>query len=104
MIWNQISLCYAQSHLDKVKNKYGNNITITGHSLGGSISDHLARANHDIKGIAFNRGSGPLQQFRKRPTHLIAVSNWNDPISYFSRSSKGKRKQNTINNKGWHSI
>jgi len=94
----------AQSHLDKVKNKYGKNITVTGHSLGGSITDHLARSNHDIKGIAFNRGSGPLQSLRKRPKNLIDVSNRNDPISYFARSSKGKRKQNIINNKGWHSI
>ena len=87
-----------------MKNKYGKNITVTGHSLGGSITDHLARSNHDIKGIAFNRGSGPLQSFRKRPKNLIDVSNRNDPISYFSRSRKGKRKQNLINNKGWHSI
>ena len=64
----------AQSHLDKVKHKYGDNITITGHSLGGSITDHIARKNHDIKGIAFNRGSGPLQSFRKRPKNLIDVS------------------------------
>ena len=33
----------AQSHLNKVKNKYGTNITVTGHSLGGSISEQLAR-------------------------------------------------------------
>jgi len=57
----------AQSHLDKVKNKYGDNITVTGHSLGGNRSDYLARANTDIKGRVFNRGSGPLQSFRKRP-------------------------------------
>ena len=74
----------AQSHLDKVKNKYGNNITITGHSLGGSISEQLARSNPNINSIAFNRGSGPLQQFRKRPKNLIDISNRNDPISYFS--------------------
>ena len=50
----------AQSHLDKVKNKYGNNITITGDSLGGSISEQLARSNPNINSIAFNHGSGPL--------------------------------------------
>ena len=94
----------GQSHLNKVKKKYGNNITVTGHSLGGSISEQLARSNPNINSIAFNRGSGPLQQFRKRPKKLIDVSNRNDPISYFSRSSKGKRKNNIINNKGWHSI
>ena len=96
----------AQSHLNKVKNKYGdnNNIIVTGHSLGGSISEQLARSNPNINSKAFNRGSGQLQQFRKRPKNLIDISNRNDPISYFSRSSKGKMKNNIINNKGWHSI
>ena len=95
----------AQSHLNKVKNKYGdNNIIVTGHSLGGSISEQIARSNPNVNSIAFNRGSGPLQSFRKRPKNLIDISNRNDPIGYFSRSSKGKRKNNSINNKGWHSI
>jgi len=95
----------AQSHLNKVKNKYGdNNIIVTGNSLGGSISEQLARSNPNVNSIAFNRGSGPLQQFRKRPKNLIDISSRNDSISYFSRSSKGKIKQNIINNKGWHSI
>ena len=93
----------AQSHLHKVKNKYGDDITGTGRSLCSSISE-LARSNPNVNSIAFNRGSGPLQSFRKRPKNLIDISNRNDPISYFSRSSKGKRKNNIINNKGWHSI
>ena len=79
-------------------------ITGTGQSLGGSISEQLARSNPNINSIAFNRGSGPLQQFRKRPKNLKEISNRNDPLSYFSRSSKGNRKNNIINNKGWHSI
>ena len=83
----------AQSHLNKVKNKYGDNITVTGHYLGGSISEKIARSNPNVNSIAFNRGSGPLQQFRKRPKKLIDVGNSNDPISYFSRNSKGKRKK-----------
>ena len=81
----------VQSHLNEVRNKYGNNITVTGHSLGGSISEQLARSNPNINSIAFNWGSGPLQQFRKKPKKLIDVSNRNDPISFFSRSRKGKR-------------
>ena len=53
----------AQSHLNKVKNKYGDNITVTGHSLGGSISEQLARSNPNVNSIAFNRGSGPWIHF-----------------------------------------
>ena len=92
----------SQEHLDKVKNKYGNDkITVIGHSLGGSISEQLAKSNPNINSIAFNRFSGPLQGFRKRPKNFIDISNRNNPLSYFSRS---KGKNNIINNKGWHSI
>ena len=69
-------------------------MTVTGHSLGGSISEQIARSNPNVNSIVFNCGSGSLQQFRQRPKKLIYVSNRNDPISYFSRGSKGKRKQN----------
>ena len=58
----------AQSHVDKVKNKYGNdNVTVTGHLLGASISEQLARSSPNIYNysIAFNRGSGLLQSFQK---------------------------------------
>ena len=94
----------AQSHLNKVKNKYGNdNIIVTGHSLGGSISEQLSRSNQNINSVAFNRFSGPLQGFRKQPQNFIDISNCNDPLSYFSRVS-GIKQNNIINNKGWHSI
>ena len=96
---------HAKSHLKKVKSKYGDkNLTITGHSLGGAITEQLARSNPNIKGIAFNRGAGLLQAFRERPQSFIDISNRNDPISYFARASGGKRCQNMNKNKGWHSI
>ena len=94
----------SQEHLNKVKNKYGNDkIIVTGHSLGGSISEQLARSNPNINSVAFNRFSGPLQGFRKRPKNFIDSSNSNDPLSYFSRVN-GIKRNNIINNKGWHSI
>ena len=93
----------SQNHLNKVKNKYGDDIkyVTTGHSLGGSISSQIAKSNPNIYSIGFNRFSGPLQSYRKRPKNFIDISNRNDPLSYFSRS---KGKNNIINNKGWHSI
>ena len=69
----------------------GDNITVTGLSLGGSITDHLASSNHDIKALAFNRGSCPLQTLEKDQKNVIDVSNINDPVSYFARSSKGNQ-------------
>ena len=53
--------------------------------------------NYNINGYLCNYGFC----IKKK---LIDISNRNDPISYFSRSRKGKRKNNIINNEGWHSI
>ena len=94
----------SQNHLNKVKNKYGDKYKYisTGHSLGGSVSSNLAKYDPNIYSIGFNRFSGALQSFRKRPKTYIDISNRNDPLSYFSRS--GSKKNNIINNKGWHSI
>ena len=35
------------------------------YSLGGSITDHLARSNHDIKATSFIRGSVYIINFEK---------------------------------------
>ena len=65
---------------------------MTGDSSGGSIGEQRARSNNNINSIAFHRGSAPLQQFWKRSINLIDVDNINEPISYFSRSSKNKNE------------
>ena len=83
----------SQNHLNKVKNQSGDDIkyVTTGHSLGGSISSHIAKSNPNISNIGFNRFSGPLQSFQKRPKNFIDISNRNDPLSYFSRSGGQKK-------------
>ena len=50
---------YAYSVYDKVKERYGDNISTSGHSLGGSLADRVA-AKNDKNAIVFNPGSGPL--------------------------------------------
>ena len=50
---------YAYNVYDKVKERYGDNISTSGHSLGGSLADRVA-AKNDKKAIVFNPGSGPL--------------------------------------------
>ena len=62
----------------------------------------ISKKKPDVYSIGFHRFSGALQSFRKRPKTYIDISNRNDPLSYFSRS--GGKKNNIINNKGWHSI
>ena len=65
----------SQNYLNKVKNKYGDDIkyVTTGHSLGASISLKVAKSNPSIYSIGFNRFSGPLQSYRKRPKNFIDI-------------------------------
>jgi hypothetical protein len=71
----------------------GNVITTTGHSLGGQLSKHV---NDSYKGkvhqnIAFSRGSGLLEPFRRKQQNTIDVSNRNDLISLGARLQGGKQ-------------
>lgn len=50
---------YAYNVFDKVNEKYGNDISTSGHSLGGSLADRVA-AKNDKQSVVFNPGSGPL--------------------------------------------
>ena len=66
----------TQSHLDTVKHKNGNdNIAVTGHSLGDSIPEQLAKSNPKMNSIAFDHVFGSLQQFRKDQQKITYVSN-----------------------------
>lgn len=55
--------------------------SVTGHSLGGSITDYIAR-RHDVKGISFNPGETPLEYFAARtPSKTKVYTTGKDPIS-----------------------
>jgi hypothetical protein len=85
----------ARHHFGQVLAKYEgdvNVITTTGHSLGGQLSKHV---NDSFKGkvhqnIAFSRGSGLLEPFRRKQSNTIDVSNKNDVISLGARLQGGK--------------
>lgn len=57
---------YKQSEdvFEKTKDKYGGDITTTGHSLGGGISLHISE-KYDVKGHHFNPAISPTQVFDK---------------------------------------
>ncbi len=48
----------------KLQTKYGDNITVTGHSLGAYIANKVSLDN-EIKGVVFNMGSSPFNRIRK---------------------------------------
>lgn len=52
----------SEEVFEKTKDKYGNNITTTGHSLGGGISLHISE-KYDVKGHHFNPAISPTQVF-----------------------------------------
>jgi hypothetical protein len=55
--------------------------SVTGHSLGGSITDYIAR-RHNVKGISFNPGETPLEYFAARtPSKTKVFTTGKDPIS-----------------------
>jgi hypothetical protein len=55
--------------------------SVTGHSLGGSITDYISR-RHGVKGISFNPGETPLEFFAaKTPSKTKVYTTGKDPIS-----------------------
>lgn len=49
----------ARDRYEKAKHKYGA-VSVTGHSLGGALALHAARAHGGAKAVVFNPGSSPL--------------------------------------------
>lgn len=71
---------HAEKLYNKAKDTY-DVTSVTGHSLGGSITDYIAR-RHDIKGISFNPGETPLEYFGAHtPSKTKVFTTGNDPVS-----------------------
>jgi len=74
----------AQNHLKKVQEKYKDkNITLTGHSLGGSISEQLAKTNN-LKAHVFNKGSSPFGLNQRYLESLISNKGKDNVTSYIT--------------------
>lgn len=70
----------SQQLFDQVSEQYPIS-SVTGHSLGGSITDYIARRNN-VKGISFNPGETPLEYFGARiPSETKVYTTGNDIIS-----------------------
>jgi hypothetical protein len=85
----------ADKHFQQVQQKYGKDYTYatTGHSLGGQISKYVNDRNKGkIKeNVAFSRGSGLLEPFRKKQKNTVDISNVNDAVSLGARLSQGRQ-------------
>lgn len=78
----------ANSLLKKVKDKY-KKIWVTGHSLGGRLTQLLSKNNGNLKAYTFNAGSSPFQKDENLPgvTNLRIIG---DPISTSPMGGKTK--------------
>lgn len=78
----------AQSVLDKVRaDNPEYRITVSGHSLGGSVSRELARNNPDIKAFGYNPGAFIGDKFRTNPENFFTFRNKTDVVSMLDNPS-----------------
>ena len=84
----KLSLKQSQDHFDKVAGHYkGYKLNTTGHSLGGSIAEHIKTNNEGrvYDSITYSRGAGPADLLKKKSNEVYDVCNRWDPISMFAR-------------------
>lgn len=77
----------AQTTVDELKRKYPDyEIIHTGHSLGGSVAQFVAKKG---RSVTFNKGSGLLEPFRLRSKKQTDFTNVFDPVSLTSQFQLG---------------
>jgi hypothetical protein len=85
----------ADRHFQQVQGKYGKGYTYatTGHSLGGQISKYVNDRNKGKvqDNVAFSRGSGLFEGFRRKQKNTVDISNVNDMVSLGARASGGRQ-------------
>mmetsp|Transcript_10329 Transcript_10329/g.13425 ORF Transcript_10329/g.13425 Transcript_10329/m.13425 type:complete len:214 (+) Transcript_10329:301-942(+) len=84
-------------------------LNVTGHSLGGSLTDFVAKKNEDLvnTAYAFSRGAGPAEAHRLKAKATVDFSNRYDPVSHYARVQNmnlAQNKQQAMQhvNKGFH--
>ena len=79
----------SKSVADKARLKYGQPLTIVGHSLGGSLAEHSGNKNDKI--ITVDKGVGLFgigKNIRKNQTDIRSA---NDPVSLLALTQNAKR-------------
>lgn len=75
----------------------GYDVSVTGHSLGGSIANYVTNHRKSVNSaIAFSRGTGPSEILRKKSNKVLDASNRADPISMFARMQNKLQGKNQI--------
>jgi hypothetical protein len=78
-----------KKYLNTVKKKYGNNVTIVGNSLGGTLSSNIATKKDKV--ISHNPGVGIRDIGRKIKNNETRIRAKNDVVSLLSKTQKNKK-------------
>jgi hypothetical protein len=70
----------ARSMYDAARNKYGEGLKVTGHSLGGAVAVHLGKET-GAESTAFNPAGLPIPFTQKAPRNVKVVRQALDPVS-----------------------
>lgn len=73
-----------------VLGKYGDNVTHTGHSLGGTTAD-IVGGKFNSKVVTYNKGTTPSLRYKKTSNTMVHNTTGLDPISGLSVFQKGGR-------------
>eukprot|EP01038_Epipyxis_sp_PR26KG_P013991 gene13991-18762_t len=74
---------------DKTRQKYGQPLTILGHSLGGSLAEHSGSKNDKI--ITVDKGVGVFGIGKNISKNQTDIRSANDPVSLLALTQKAKR-------------
>lgn len=81
--------------IKKTKAKYGSDVNLYGHSLGGSL---VSNAKTKGKITTFNKGAGIADFGKKIKKNQTDIRTSGDLVSLISKTQKGKNKQTIKNN------
>jgi hypothetical protein len=88
----------------QVKEKYGGDVSVTGHSLGGAQAAHVSRAV-GVKGTGFGAAMSPVDSHLRRRTYsnFHSVSTFNDPVSSITHHHTRRiGKKTTVKGTKWN--
>ena len=84
--------------MDKVNKKYGAKSTVIGHSLGGSLAEHVGSKSNKV--ITLDKGTGIGGILKKTNSNQTDIRSSLDPFSALSIGQSGGKKITINNTKG----
>jgi hypothetical protein len=80
---------FAEKVANQARSKYGEPITFVGHSLGGNISENLAKKGDKV--ITYNKAATLQDIGKKKKEGQIDIRHEDDVISALSTTQKGNK-------------